>query len=66
LARDGWVCGIDAGPFKAPSYVAWLSGSSSLLDLCGPTLTRPLAKPLSGVQSAQTTDHVDALSGKES
>ena len=61
MARDGWVCGIDAGSFKTPSYVAWLSGSSFLLDLCCPTVTRPLPKPPSGVQGAQTIDHVDAM-----
>jgi len=54
LAKGGWVCGIDAGSFKTPSYIAWLSGSSFLLDLCSPTVTQPLPKPPSGVHNVQS------------
>jgi len=42
LAKSGWVCGIDAGSFRTLSYVAWLRGTSFLLDMYSPTLSQLL------------------------
>lgn len=53
MAKDVWVCGIDAGSFKTLSYVAWLKDFSFLLDLYSPILSKPLPEPPPMVQMVQ-------------